>query len=182
MMHNGMTRRDAARKWVYGFNAIPSGMVKALMIADPDSWREVTEPGIGDSVYVYDLPEDCDSLEHSGKINSILEDGDYAVSLEDGPEIVIDRENFEVEYETMLPMWSTLWMFGESIDDWWLENCNGVQAMSECGFRIYEHDEFGYVFGIDGAGYDFLDAHWIPLYNKRGLHWHDPDTDEEDAK
>ena len=22
---------------------------------------------------------------------------------------------------------------------------------------------------IDGAGYDFYEAHWIPLYNKRGL-------------
>lgn len=27
--------------------------------------------------------------------------------------------------------------------------------------------------GIDGAGYDFYEAHWIPLYEARGLHWHE---------
>lgn len=45
--------------------------------------------------------------------------------------------------------------------------------MADCGFRIYESDDFGgYIFGIDGAGYDFYDAHWIPLYKARGLRWH----------
>ena len=45
--------------------------------------------------------------------------------------------------------------------------------MSECGFRIYENDEIGYFFGIDKAGYDFYESHWVPLYKKRGLLWHD---------
>ena len=60
---------------------------------------------------------------------------------------------------------------------------DGIQVMSECGFRIYESDEWGYFFGIDGAGYDFYSEHWIPLYRKRGLQWHDPETEkkEEDA-
>lgn len=35
--------------------------------------------------------------------------------------------------------------------------------MSQCGFRIFRSEEFGYFFGIDGAGYDFYEAHWIPL-------------------
>ena len=51
--------------------------------------------------------------------------------------------------------------------------------MSRCGFRIYESEEFGYFFGIDGAGYSFYDEHWVPLYRARGLHWHDPATEKE---
>ena len=46
------------------------------------------------------------------------------------------------------------------------------------GFRIYESEEFGYFFGIDGAGYNFYDSHWIPLYDARGLKWH---REEESA-
>ena len=44
--------------------------------------------------------------------------------------------------------------------------------MADCGFRIYEQEDYGYIFGIDGAGYDFYEAHWIPLYKARGLKWH----------
>ena len=53
--------------------------------------------------------------------------------------------------------------------------------MSECGFRIFESEEFGYFFGIDGAGYDFYEQHWLPLYKARGLKWHDPKTDKKEA-
>ncbi|MBQ3451225.1 MAG: hypothetical protein IJG32_03045 [Selenomonadaceae bacterium] len=44
-------------------------------------------------------------------------------------------------------------------DNRWLKEWRGLEAMSECGFRIYEHDDFGFFFGIDGAGYDFYEAH-----------------------
>ena len=50
--------------------------------------------------------------------------------------------------------------------------------MSECGFRIYYSEKYGYFFGIDGAGYDFYEAHWIPLYKARGLKWHENDDKE----
>ena len=83
----------------------------------------------------------------------------------------------ESEYDDGLPMWGTMWSFGDSADDWWLEEKDGIKVMSECGFRIYEHEEYGYFFGIDGAGYDFYEAHWIPLYKARGLKWHDENAD-----
>ncbi len=72
-----------------------------------------------------------------------------------------------------LPMWGTMWSFGDSADDYWLEEEDGLELMAECGFRIYEQEDFGYLFGIDGAGYSFMDEHWIPLYKARGLRWHD---------
>ena len=88
-------------------------------------------------------------------------------------EVTVYGEEDEDDYRDFLPMWGTMWSFGDSVDDWWLEEEDGIEIMSECGFRIYEHDEHGYFFGIDGAGYDFYEAHWIPLYKARGLQWHD---------
>lgn len=79
------------------------------------------------------------------------------------------------ESRDYLPMWGTMWSFSEMLDNWWLEECGGLQKMADCGFRIYEQEDYGYIFGIDGAGYDFYEAHWIPLYEARGLKWHDDD-------
>ncbi|MDR0531405.1 MAG: hypothetical protein LBG83_05000 [Oscillospiraceae bacterium] len=76
------------------------------------------------------------------------------------------------DYDSLLPMWGTMWSFRTSADGWWIEKENNRQAMADCGFRIYEQEDYGYIFGIDGAGYDFYEAHWIPLYKARGLKWH----------
>lgn len=86
-------------------------------------------------------------------------------------------ENDDVPYD-FLPIWGVMWSFGDSCDDYWLEEENGIEIMSKLGFRIYHHEEFGYFFGIDGAGYDFYSEHWIPLYKARGLHWHKEEGDE----
>lgn len=32
--------------------------------------------------------------------------------------------------------------------------------------------KLGIYIGIDGAGYDFYESHWIPLYTVRGLEYH----------
>ena len=77
------------------------------------------------------------------------------------------------EPDDFFPIWGTMWQFSDWIDNKWLESRDGLQAMTDCGFRIYESDEFGYFFGIDGAGYDFYEEHWLPLYKARGLHWHE---------
>lgn len=167
------TVRDAAELWVREFNAIPQGMIAKLMQNDPDDWQEVTKPAKGDRVYVYEV----DAEEHTGKIMSYDEESDlYAVKLDGGKLLSLTSGDFEVEYDDGLPMWGTMWSFGDPCDDWWLENDNGIRVMSECGFRIYKHEEFGYFFGIDGAGYDFYEAHWCPLYKARGLKWHDEEA------
>ena len=84
----------------------------------------------------------------------------------------------KVEYYDQLPMWGTMWSFGKSLDTYWLDNKDRIKRMSQTGFRIFESKEFGYFFSIDGAGCDFYESHWIPLYNKRGLKWHNPNTDD----
>ena len=174
------TVRDATEAWVREMNAIPQGMIEKLMGLNPDDWTEITKPATGDTVYVYDLPDEVDSLENCGTIKSYNEESClYCIELYDGNIVSVEEGDFEVEHDDVLPMWGTMWSFGDNVDDWWLENNGGLQAMSNCGVRIYESEEFGYFFGIDGAGYDFYESHWEPLYKARGLQWHDPMAEEE---
>jgi hypothetical protein len=98
---------------------------------------------------------------------------DIVIKLfEAGDEIFEVTPPAEAERDTFLPMWDIMWSFDDMVDRWWLEEKSNLQAMADCGFRIYEQEDYGYIFGIDGAGYDFYEAHWIPLYKARGLRWH----------
>jgi len=78
----------------------------------------------------------------------------------------------EDDYDSFLPMWGTMWSFNNNADRMWIAEESNLQQMADCGFRIYDQEDYGYIFGIDGAGYDFYEAHWIPLYKARGLKWH----------
>lgn len=177
MLKKGMTRLDAAHKWVSEFNAIDQNIL--LPYLQDGSLQEVTEPASGVRVYVYEVAGD----ENYGEITCYDEESElYTIELDSGDEIKVTINDFEVERDGCFPMWNTMWSFGYSCDDWWLEEGDGIRIMSECGFRIYEHEEFGYFFGIDGCGYDFYEAHWLPLYNKRGLQWHDSRTDDLEYK
>lgn len=176
-----MTINDATHKWVNEFNAIPQGMIKKLIENDIDSWHERTMPYYGDSVRLYEIPEkdknenEYTGGENKGEIIDILQEY-YLVRLYDGVEVLIKDRNFEVIRKSFLPIWGTMWSFKDLCDQRWIKE-TGIKSMSECGFRIYEHTEWGFFFGIDGAGYDFYEQHWIPLYHKRGLQWHSEKTD-----
>lgn len=177
MRKKWMTRLDAAHEWVREFNAIRDDML--LPFLNDGTLSEVTVPVVGNRVYAYHEPVE----EPYGTITEYDEERDlYTIEFDNGKEAKLDPEDFEVERDDSFPMWSTMWSFGDSCDDWWLEEGDGIRIMSECGFRIYSHEEIGYFFGIDGCGYDFYEAHWLPLYNKRGLQWHDSRTDDPEYK
>ncbi len=188
MREQGMTIEDAAREWVREMNAFPYDMIEKLMSADIDSWHEVTAPSVGDRAYVYGKGSGTitgakateDGVVFNVEMDESLLKPVYGDDFDDGingREIEVPSDEVEAEHDSTLPMWGTLWSFSDSADDYWLEEMDGIEQMSKCGFRIYESDDFGYVFGIDGAGYDFYEAHWIPLYKARGLQWHDPMTE-----
>jgi len=90
----------------------------------------------------------------------------------DSDEIVEVTPFAKTEYESFLPMWGTMFSFSDPLDNEWLSEPGNLQAMIDCGFRVYQQEDYDYIFGIDGAGYDFYEAHWIPLYKARGLQWH----------
>lgn len=183
MLSKGLTISEATHIWVAEFNRFPQDMIEKLMSIDIDEWREVTKPSIGKRVSIYNLPEEkADGTPYNGTMNygeisERLNEDTYIVELDDCESVIVKADDFELEEYNYLPMWGTMWQFEDSADDYWLEELDGIQAMSDCGFRIYKSDEWGYFFGIDGAGYDFYSEHWCPLYKRRGLQWHDSATE-----
>lgn len=167
-----MTIREATEEWVgRDMNEIDSDMIRTLMEYEPEDWSNVTPPQVDDTVYVFNV-----TASDYGIITSIIETDDvkiYEIVLGDGRVIRVNSDEFEVVRDSELPMWGTLWSFRDICDADWLEN--NLDTMAECGFTIVHSDKFGYFFGINGAGYNFYDSHWIPLYKARGLHWHDED-------
>lgn len=169
MIKAGMTMKDAAQEWVREFDAIQQGMIKKLMDAEPEDWHEVTMPAVGDRAYVYEETAEGEIVR--------LGKNKFRIKMDGGKELWAAAEDFEVVRDSWLPMWGTMWSFHDLCDCHKLEEDDGIALLSKCGFRVYKSDEFGYFFGIDGCGYDFYEAHWIPLYKAWGLKWHDPKTE-----
>lgn len=118
-----MKLKDAVRKWISEWNAIPTEAVKIIFN------HEIA----------------------NGMAN-------YSITTE------------KEEMYGYPVAWGTMWTFGESLDyDWALKN---NEILERCGVIAYYSETLGVVIGIDGAGYDFYEQHWIPLYKERGLKWH----------
>lgn len=163
---------EAAHAWVREFNAYPIGVISKL--CEYEEVEEVTPPTAYDRVSIW-------GGEHEGTDGEIVErDGDkYVVLLDNGEKIEVDERDIYVERDSTLPMWGWMWAFGDVLDDEWLGRDDNLRVMADCGFRIYEQEDIGYLFGIDGAGYDFYGEHWIPLYKARGLRWHKEKEEDE---
>ena len=81
------------------------------------------------------------------------------------------------------PMWGTMFMVNDSVDKrniLALQHTNqdkdsqfyGYQEIADIGLYVFMIDG-EIVLGIDGAGYDFFESHWTPLYDLLGYNWHD---------
>lgn len=151
-----------------------------ISIIDVDYENETVELDITEANYKDETIEseaglilpfkDIQEIVYKDEEIKVIEQNNEILTL-DSTLMKVDYNEVEKEFYGWLPMWSTLWTFSESLDeDWTLRNLDKV---AECGFRIYQDDETGDVYlGIDGAGYDFYEAHWEPLYEARGLQWH----------
>ncbi len=167
-----MKLREAVELWVNrDMIAIPMTVVEKLQrFSDYSDIEEVTPVTKYSKVWSNEYQE-------IGEVSEIiLNDNDEliaTVDFENGETHDVPIEDLSPEDETGLPMWSTMWAFSDRCDLEWLDDEENQRIMAECGFRIYESEDFGYIFGIDGAGYSFYEKHWIPLYKARGLRWHE---------
>lgn len=179
MKRNGTTIKQATQEWVREFNAIDANIIGRLISIAPEEWQEVTAPAKYDEVEIWDG-------EHNGERGTIIADNydgekdlhEIEFDSNKSDSVILSEDEFEVIRYECLPMWGTMWSFNDGADNYWLEEKDGIRKMSQCGFRIYHHEEYGYFFDINGAGYDFYEAPWIPLYIARGLKWHDIRTEE----
>jgi len=175
------TIMEACRAWVKEMHHIPMSVIDKLAQANPGDLQEITPPTKYDRVYI----NYGDFAGQTGEIVEVNKNGTYLVKLDANKEIVVGKDDLEIAtiHEDYFPMWGTMWAFSDTIDNDWLEGVfgeNGLQLMADCGFRIYESEDYDYVFGIDGAGYEFYPAHWIPLYKARGLKWHKEEEENGD--
>ena len=105
--------------------------------------------------------------------NQNLHDSGYIPK--DMTENEIDEAKNELMDQQREIMWSTLFEAKDNtIKDWILENYEKI--ISEAGFTIIDLSrenegeyETGVFLGVNGAGYDFYEAHWIPLYKIFGV-------------
>lgn len=167
------TKLEACEEWVRGMNYIPTSVVEKLGTI---GWvNEITPPSLYDRVYVLNNHE-------YGEIIKTQYNGDdnlYLVRLDSSEDIVLPADELQVDYESLMPMWGTMFE-PEEIDKEWItgEYCEPhLQEVADCGFRIYDTEDFGILLGIDGAGYSFYGTeddpgHWLKLYDARGLKWH----------
>lgn len=180
MIRKGMTVREAARIWADGFFPIPTPVIEKLHAKDDTDLNEITLPAKGDAVRIF-------AGKYAGAEGVIAGLGNTAETymvLRNGTRRPVKVDENDLDFARwddlgLFPVWKTMWVFNEKADDNWLDTEEGRQAMSDCGFRIYESKDFGHVFGIEGAGCDFFETHFLPLYKARGLQWHDPAANNE---
>ena len=166
-----MNIKDAAMLWVQrDMWAIPSTVAEKLQkLSEYTDFEDITPISTDDKVW-------SDKEQGVGYVTNIYidEDGEEKIVVDfDGEEIECDRYDLSREEFGDLPMWGCLWAFNDMCDKEWIEKYENQIKMAELGFKLYDSEDYGIAFGIDGCGYDFYEAHWIPLYKARGLHWHD---------
>ena len=86
-----------------------------------------------------------------------------------------DEDGEEVYGHVDIPMWGTAFAPCQLDLEWMEEHSREV---AELGFTLIFENGSLFALGIDGAGYDFYEHHWIPLYRLRGLQWHDQEGGE----
>lgn len=69
------------------------------------------------------------------------------------------------------PMWSTWFEVSDGLLLDWIEGKR--KEVAALGFTLIYRQAELWGLGIDGAGYDFYESHWIPLYDLLGLTWHE---------
>jgi len=169
------TIREATQEWIGQFDNIPGSIFEKLIkydeavsYYDSDAFRMLASPKVECSGCSASYEGEL-SLKELEKRN----DDSHGVACESC------EHNKGDEWKTGYPEyafpcgWGTLFAPSDSCDqDWFLEN---AEEVANLGIFVFESEDFGILLGIDGGGFDFYEAYWIPLYKVRGLQWHSLD-------
>lgn len=169
MMKKFKDINEATIAWTEGFNEIPYALFElAYGGNDYEGITDLTPLSKGVKVSFYC----CDRGTLVGEIDEFNPDSNTATVIVDGvSEEQVFLDELTLHRSDFLPQ-AGVWTFSNTLDEEWATSEKGLQAMADCGFCVFESDELGIFFGIDGGGYCFLNEHFIPLYKERGLLWH----------
>ena len=150
---------EACRSWVErDFSLIPTSLIEKAYFG---------ENRCGEEIEV--LAPSFERFKEEYKKENCIEKED-----EDDPcewcRVESCREAYD-ENTPKIPMWGYVFVPQNPLDAEWIKE--NAEKVAELGFIVYETDEIGVFLGINGAGYDFFQHHWVPLYNARGLKWHE---------
>lgn len=192
---------DAVKYWIRGFNCVPTKAVQFYLDiqdvtpvtlgdcvffdteTDINLCGEIIDVDYEKSVYKVMVEEEYDDDDeeyeyeyttNDNELEAIKSDDDYWCEVYEVPfdeAFLCEEEDDEYRLSTYLPQWSTMWTFNDEEDIQWIEQQENQIKMAACGFRIYYNEEFGYLFGLDFSGIDFLEEFWKPLYEIRSLQW-----------
>lgn len=88
-------------------------------------------------------------------------------------------EDFGGYYDIGEPMWSYWFQPKDPVDAWKIQEMSDEVAGLGFVLIIDDEDQSVWGLGIDGAGFDFYESYWIPLYDLFGLKWHAQHGQEE---
>lgn len=143
------------------FNTVPFELLKPRL----DNYEaEILYPS--DEVFLDDFKIENDIDDLKEEFNEKVENGEYDNSEFD--EFLKDTDEFRSFKDDRLtdyyPMWN--WVFGADrfyIDSDYMD----VDKLYKLGIGVID-DPTGYYLFIAGAGYDFYEAHWTPLFKQLG--------------
>ncbi len=95
--------------------------------------------------------------------------------------VTIVAEHTDAEFYGI--MWGTMFLVNDPVDKEHIQallrpvtdpedELYGSQEVGETGISAFEIDG-ELVLGINGAGYNFYEHHWLPLYEALGYAWHE---------
>jgi hypothetical protein len=160
------TEAEAVRGWVAELNAIPQALIEKAYRGE-ERFEQVEFLAGGERVCEHCESSDLRPLTEAEK----EEHGDDDEELWCSHCERTRPWRWQGSQDAWPAMWGTCWTFSDSSDERFARDNAG--ALAAIGFHVFETDELGVFIAIDGAGYDFYEAHWTPLYRLRGLHWHE---------
>ena len=161
---------EVSERFERDFNYIQLDVIKKVM--DDCEYENIAMPSFSiiASEYMSNYGNEEELREEYAKTEGIeaneIDEADFFEWLEDNKYSEVSDSYMESEN---YPMWNTVFEARDSYLSKWIEK--NVDELYNIGIGVMlGGDNFNNMLFISGCGYDFYEAHWIPLYTQL-LEW-----------
>lgn len=185
MLKGKLSIEEAAELWFGQINVIPMWMFSKIYYDTYRDWEELTKPKEGTIVCLKEVPkfdiEFChyNGFSYNGEILAFnQESNSYSVLLDDDVIVSAEEKDFLVCRDNLLPIQDGIYSFKSVNDSNWVKSEAILHLMSDLGFRIFQYQDAEIFFGLDYISSNMIKNCYVPLYQARGLCWHDDSLEE----